>query len=311
MYLYPRLSDTRVGFTSFALFMGAAMSITAFPVLARILTDQNMLQSRLGTVAISCAAVDDLTGWCVLAYIVVLVRAARSTTPMWLTISGLFAFILIMIYGVRRILVRLDVIYRRDRGLSETAIALVVLFLLISAYLTESLGIHVLFGAFLAGAVMPKHEDFVRYMFNKLQVVPVVILLPLFFALTGLRTNIEVMRNAGMWSYCLAIIAVAIGGKLGGSMIASYIAGMPLRDAVGLGILMNTRGLMELVILNIGRDLGVISPALFSMMVFMALITTFMTAPLLHCIQPSRVVVLDSLRVRPQDGKPHVRVAAG
>lgn len=310
LYLYPRLSDNTVSFTSFALFMGSAMSITAFPVLARILTDRNMLHSRLGTVAISCAAVDDVTGWCVLAYIVVLVRAAKDATPVWVTVAGLLVFILVMVCAVRPVLARLATIYQRNRDLSDGLLAAVVLFLLASAYLTEKLGIHVLFGAFLAGAVMPKDEDFVRYIFSKLQFVPVVVLLPLFFALTGLRTSIYVMRGPGMWTYCVAIIAVAIVGKLGGSMIAARITGMPTRDAAGLGILMNTRGLMELVILNIGRDIGVISPALFSMMVLMALITTFMTTPLLEFIYPTRLIVLDSAPIRAQDKKAPMSAAA-
>jgi Kef-type K+ transport system membrane component KefB len=310
IWLYPLLCDNSVGFTSFAMFMGAAMSVTAFPVLARILSDWGMLHTRLGTVAISSAAVDDVTGWCVLAYIVILVRAAKATTPIWVTVAGLLAFIVVMVFGIRRPLARLAIIYERDHELTDGLLAMIVLFVLASAYFMERFGVHVLFGAFLAGAVMPRNEGFVRYIYSKLQFVPAVILLPLFFALTGLRTNIDVIRSLGLWVYCFVIIGVAIAGKLGGCMVAARITGMPARDAVGLGILMNTRGLMELVILNVGRDIGVISPALFSMMVFMALVTTFMTTPLLQCIYPTSRFVSDRVPIRRSEQESRLRATA-
>lgn len=286
LYLYPRLSDDSVTFTNFALFMGAAMSITAFPVLARILAERNMLGSRLGTVAIACAAVDDVTGWCILAYIVVLIRSAHSSTSIWVTVAGLVAFGLIMIYGVRRLLRGYERIYKARGALSENLLALMLLLVLVSALCTEYLGIHLLFGAFLMGAIMPKQKHFVRYVLDRFETVTVTLLLPLFFAFTGLRTNIGLVKGPEMWMYCGLIILVATVGKLGGSTLASWLTGIPLREAAGLGTLMNTRGLMELVILNIGLDIGVISPALFSMMVMMALVTTFMTTPVLGLICP-------------------------
>jgi Kef-type K+ transport system membrane component KefB len=290
IYLYPKLSDDSVAFTSFVLFMGAAMSITAFPVLARILTERDLLQSRLGTVAIACAAVDDVTGWCILAYIVLLIRAAHSATPIWLTVGGLIAFALIMIYGVQRLLRRFATIYRERGELSENVMALMLLLVLCSALCTEWLGLHLLFGAFLMGAIMPKEQKFVRYVLDRFETITVTLLLPLFFAFTGLRTNIGLVKGQEMWLYSGLIILVATVGKLGGSTLASWITGMPLREAAGLGTLMNTRGLMELVILNIGLDIKVISPALFSMMVMMALFTTFMTTPVLELICPDRLI---------------------
>jgi Kef-type K+ transport system membrane component KefB len=296
-YLYPRLSDNSVSFAGFALFLGAAMSITAFPVLARILSDRDMLRGRLGTVAISCAAVDDVTGWCVLAYIMVLVRASQGAASVWLTAAGLLAFILAMVHGAGRLCRRFETVFRARQILSDSMLALMVLFAIASAWITDWLGVHMLFGAFLAGAVMPKSDDFVRSVSGKLQFVPVAVLLPLFFALTGLGTSIGLIRGSAMWFYCGLIIATAIAGKLGGSMIAARLTGMPLRQAAGLGILMNTRGLMELIILAIGRDIGVISPALFSMMVLMALITTFMTTPLLEWVCPKRLIVHQSAAV--------------
>jgi K+:H+ antiporter len=284
LFLYPRLSDDSVSFTSFALFMGSAMSITAFPVLARILSERNMLASRLGTVAIACAAVDDVTGWCILAYIVVLIRSAHSSTSIWMTTAGLGVFGIFMVYGVRPLLRGYERVYKAKGELSENLMAFMVLLVLASALCTEYLGIHLLFGAFLMGAIMPKQRHFVRYVLDRFETITVTLLLPLFFAFTGLRTNIGLVKGPQMWMYCGLIILVATAGKLGGSTLASWLSGMPLREAAGLGTLMNTRGLMELVILNIGLDIGVISPALFSMMVIMALFTTFMTTPVLRLI---------------------------
>jgi Kef-type K+ transport system membrane component KefB len=290
LYLYPRLSDSSVSFTNFALFMGAAMSITAFPVLARILAERNALNSRLGTIAIACAAVDDLTGWCILAYIVALIRAAESPSPFWIRLCGILVFGVAMIYGVRPLLRRFETIYRNRGVLGESMMAFMLLLVLAAALCTEALGIHLLFGAFLIGAIMPKEHDFVRYVLDRFETITVTMLLPLFFAFTGLRTDVGLVKGQQMWIYCGLIILVATVGKLGGSMLASWLAGMGLREATGLGALMNTRGLMALVILDIGLDVKVISPALFSMMVLMSLATTFMTTPILEMICPLRSV---------------------
>ncbi len=291
LYLYPRLSDDSVAFTSFALFMGSAMSVTAFPVLASILIERGLLQSRLGTVAIASAAVDDVTGWCILAYIVVLTRSAHSGTPIWMTIGGIVVFALIMIYGVRRLLGGLEVSYLKYGGLSENRLALMLLLVFGAALCTEWLGLHLLFGAFMMGAIMPKDQKFVKYVLDRFETVTVTLLLPLFFAFTGLRTNIGLVKGREMWMYCGLIVLAATVGKLGGSTLASWLTGMPIREAAGLGTLMNTRGLMELVILDIGLDINVISPALFSMMVIMALITTFMATPLLEWFCPNRILL--------------------
>ena len=301
LYLYPRLSDDSVAFTSFALFMGAAMSITAFPVLARILNERNMLGSRLGTVAISCAAVDDVSGWCILAYIVALIRSSHSGTPIWVTLGGVVGFALLMIYGVQRALKRFLISFEKRDELSENMVAFVIVLALGSALCTEALGIHLLFGSFLMGAVMPKEQKFVRYLIDRFETVTVTLLLPLFFAFTGLRTNITLVKGPEMWLYCALIVLVATAGKLGGSMLASWLTGMSAREAAGLGTLMNTRGLMELVILNIGLDIKVISPALFSMMVTMALITTFMTSPLLELLCPEKLERTAAQSERPRE----------
>jgi Kef-type K+ transport system membrane component KefB len=290
LYLYPRLSDDSVAFTSFALFMGSAMSVTAFPVLARILIERGLLQSRLGTVAIASAAVDDVTGWCILAYIVVLTRSAHSGTSIWMTIGGIVVFALIMIYGVQRLLGGMETSYQKWGGLSENRLAFMLLLVFGAALCTEWLGLHLLFGAFMMGAIMPKEPKFVQYVLDRFETVTVTLLLPLFFAFTGLRTNIALVKGSEMWMYCGLIVLVATVGKLGGSTLASWLTGMPVREAAGLGTLMNTRGLMELVILDIGLDIKVISPALFSMMVIMALVTTFMATPLLEWFCPDRIL---------------------
>jgi len=295
LYLYPRLSDDSVGFIGFALFMGAAMSITAFPVLARILTDRDMMGTRLGSLAIACAAVDDVTGWCILAYIVVVVRSYHRTgTPLWMTLVGLGAFLLLMFYLVQRLLQGFETAFKRRGRLSENAMALMVVVILVSAVATERLGLHLLFGSFLAGVIMPKDRNFVRYILEKLETTTVVVLLPLYFAFTGLRTSVQMIQGGRGWIFCGLIVLVAITGKLGGSMIAARAAGATWREAGGLGTLMNARGLMELVILNVGLDIGVISPTLYSMMVVMALVTTFMTTPLLEWIYPLHMIKRES-----------------
>jgi Kef-type K+ transport system membrane component KefB len=287
-FLYPKLSDDSVGLTSFALFIGAALSITAFPVLARILADRNMLGSRVGTLAIACAAVDDVTGWCILAY--VLIRTQGGSAAPWLMIAGALAFVLGMVYVVKPLLRRFQTAYERNGRLSENAVALLILLVLLSALITERLGIHLVFGAFLVGAVMPKEPGFSRHIQEKFESLTVVLLLPLYFAFSGLRMNLQSIKGGQMWLYCGIIILVAIVGKLVGSTIATRSTGISWRDATAVGILMNARGLLGLVILNIGLDVGVISPVLFSMMVLMALVTTFMASPLLEWVYPSRLI---------------------
>ncbi len=289
VYLYPRLSDQSVSFGSFALFMGAAMSVTAFPVLARILTERNMLRTRVGSVAITCAAVDDVTAWGILAGIIVIVRSSSLELPVWLTLSGLAAFVLVMLFIVRPALRKLAALYDRRDNLTQDLVAIILLVMLASGWITESLGVHALFGAFLAGVVMPRHGELSEELSQKLEAVVVVLLLPLYFALTGLRSSVFLITGAEMWLYGAVIIVLAVVGKLGGSMLSARFNGMSWRESAAVGILMNTRGLVELVILNIGLDLGILSPALFSIMVLMALVTTLMTTPLLRWVYPEGI----------------------
>lgn len=290
LYLYPRLSDASVSFTGFALFMGAAMSVTAFPVLARILTERNLMRTKVGAVTIACAAVDDVTAWSLLAVVVALVRAEAMEVPLWVTFGGTAAYVAAMFLVVRPLLRRLED-YHATRGrLTQDILAGVLLALLASAGLTEWLGIHALFGAFMLGAILPREREFVRELTGKIEDVVVVLFLPLFFASTGLKTSIGLVSGAEMWAFCGLVLLVAVAGKFGGSTLAARLTGLGWREAGALGVLMNTRGLMELVILTIGLEIGVISPALFAMMVLMALVTTFMTTPLLEVIYPARLL---------------------
>jgi Kef-type K+ transport system membrane component KefB len=304
--IYPGLAGPGVSFSPFALFMGAAMSITAFPILARILREQQMIRSRVGTLAIACAAVDDVTGWCLLAYITVFIRAPHSGIPIEWTVAGSLAFAALMIFLVRP---RLEPLGRmcQDESRADRVLAPALLIALLSALVTEALGIHLLFGGFLAGAIMPKEPRFTAYLQGRVEALCLAVLMPLFFALTGLRTNFGALSAGNLWGIFGLITAVAIAGKLGGATAAARLAGFGWRDAAAVGALMNTRGLMELVILNVGLDVGILTPTLFSLMVMMAILTTFMTAPLLRLLRsPS----LERARP-PYDPAPAIRSAPG
>ena len=294
LYLYPRLADDSVRFTHFALFLGTAMSVTAFPVLARILTERNLLRSDVGAMTIACAAVDDVTAWCILAGVSLLVHANGAAVPLWLTVGGSVAYVIVMLWVARKALRRLEINYRARGEMTQDMLAIVLLLLWLSAAVTEWLGIHALFGAFLMGVVMPRSQRFRRVLSEKLHDIAVVLLLPLYFAFTGLRTNIGSLSGTEMGIYFTAIVGIAIAGKFGGATLSARLTGMTWRESGAIGILMNTRGLMELVVLNIGLDLGIISPALFAMMTLMALVTTFLTTPVLEWIYPVRLYWTES-----------------
>jgi Kef-type K+ transport system membrane component KefB len=285
LYLYPRLSSADVRFDSFALFMGAAMSVTAFPVLARILRERGIQQTAIGTLAIACAAVDDVTAWCLLAYIIALVRASGGAHPLWITVGGLTVYLLVMLTVVRRALRGARDRFHGAGRLGDDTLGLLLLALLASAMATEWLGVHLLFGAFFLGVVLPKDAVFVEAVAGRIEALATVLLVPLFFAFTGLRTSVALIRGSGMWMPLALVLLVAVAGKMGGSAVAARLSGVGWRDAWTLGTLLNTRGLMELVILNVGLDLGILSPTLFSMMVVMAVATTLMTAPLLAALR--------------------------
>jgi len=278
--LYTRYAPPGVPFTAFGLFCGIALSITAFPVLARILEDRDLTNTPLGATALTCAAVDDVTAWSILAFVVAITAAGGAMQTLVAIVVLSVAFVALMVGAGRPLLVRLLRAGNTGDTLSKERLALVLLVLLLSALFTELIGIHALFGAFVAGVVMPDHGTFRVDLRGRLESVSSVFLLPIFFVVTGLRTHVGLLNDAGSWAVCLVIIGVATAGKLGGTVAAARWTGLAWRDALALGALMNTRGLMELVALNVGYELGILTPEIFTMMVLMALVTTAMTGPL-------------------------------
>ncbi|HET9635867.1 MAG TPA: cation:proton antiporter [Gemmatimonadaceae bacterium] len=281
LLLYPAIGTNDVGFRAFALFVGAAMSVTAFPVLARLLADRKLTGTRLGALAVACAAVDDVSAWCILAIVVAIARPGVGTSNIWLTLAGSAAFVAAMFVVVRPRLAWLAGRYSTEGRISRELLAAIVMVMLAAAWVTQTLGIHALFGAFVAGVVMPKSPNFVRDAARPFEDVMLVVLLPLFFATTGIRMSLDIFEGAAMWGFFGLVLLVAFAGKLGGSAVASRVAGLSWRESLSLGALMNTRGLMGLIILSVGVDAGVVSQPLFVMMVLMSIITTMATAPLL------------------------------
>ncbi|WP_446876253.1 cation:proton antiporter [Phormidesmis sp. 146-33] len=289
LLLYPLVSSDGVSFTAFALFLGAAMSITAFPVLARIITENNLQNSRLGALALACAAVDDVTAWCLLALAIAVTRT-NSMIEALPTILASVAYITLMATVGRKLLKHLATYYDRVGKLSQSVLAFIYMGVVVSAVTTELIGIHLIFGAFLLGAVMPKNPGLTRELAQKTEDFVLTFLLPIFFAYSGLRTQIGLLNRPILWGLCLLVVLVAIVGKYFGTYVAARVSGIDKRDASALGWLMNTRGLTELIVLNIGLSLGVISPLLFTMLVMMALVTTFMTSPLLEWTYPKQQI---------------------
>lgn len=292
LFLYRSQAPAGVAFSSFALFMGIAMSITAFPVLARILEERGLSKTPLGNASIACAAVDDVTAWCLLAVVVAIARS-NGMAPAFLTIGLALAFVGFMLLVVRP---WVDRTLAKTRLHGRTIMAGTLVFAFAAAWFTEVIGIHALFGAFLAGVVAPPQKAFRAALRERLEVLVSILLLPLFFAFTGLRTQIGLLDDAASWLICAAVIAVAVAGKLGGSTLAARWTGMSWRDSFSIGALMNTRGLMELIVLNIGYDLGILSQKVFAVMVLMALATTFMTGPLLGLVEARKRREEDALQ---------------
>ncbi len=286
LFIFEKYSTSDVPFTPFALFMGVSMSVTAFPVLARILTDRGISKSRLGTIALACAAVDDVTAWCLLAFVVGLVRSQAETIVATLGLTALY--IVFVIFVLRRGVMWLVRYRDRSSTLTNGMLGIVCVTMLVSALVTETIGIHALFGAFLLGAIIPHDSLLAKDLTIRLEQIVIVLFLPTFFAFTGLRTQIGLVETGQDWMFCAAIVLVASLGKLGGTYVAARLTGHDRNESASLGVLMNTRGLMELIVLNVGLDLGVLSKTLFAMMVIMALVTTFATTPILHILERRR-----------------------
>ena len=282
-FVYQHYAPQDIKFLPFALFIGISMSITAFPVLARIIQERNLTKTKLGALVITCAAADDITAWCMLAAVIAIVKAGSFISSIY-TILMAVAYVFLMLKLVKPFLKRMGDIYSNKEGLSKPVVAVFFIILLVSSYATEVIGIHALFGAFMAGVIMPSTTNFRNIFIEKIEDVSMLLLLPLFFVFTGLRTQIGLLNEPHLWQLCGIIILVAVVGKFIGSAIAAKFIGQSWRDSLIIGALMNTRGLMELVVLNIGYDLGVLTPEVFAMMVIMALVTTFMTGPALDLI---------------------------
>lgn len=282
LWLYPRFSSSDVPFTVFAMFMGVSMSVTAFPVLARILTDRGMQKTRMGSIALACAAVDDVTAWCLFALVVSIAAAKPGRVLLTVGLSAVFIFsIFKFVQPAMKWLVQKRA---RDRKTTQGTMVIVFAALLLAALATDAIGIHALFGAFLLGAVIPHDSALARDVTAKINDLVIVLLLPAFFAFTGMRTQIGLLTGAKEWMICGVIILIASLGKFGGSSVAARLTGLPWRQAASLGILMNTRGLMELIVLNVAMDLGALKPMLFAMLVIMAIVTTVATTPVLHLL---------------------------
>ncbi|NBX81461.1 MAG: cation/H(+) antiporter [Flavobacteriales bacterium] len=324
-FIYQSFAPEGIQFLSFGLFLGIAMSITAFPVLARIVQERGLHKTKLGTVVITCAAADDITAWCILAAVIAIVKAGSFVSSLY--IIGMAAlYVLAMIKLVRPFLKRVGDLHNSVENLSKPIVAIFFLTLIISSYATEIIGIHALFGAFMAGAIMPENVKFRNIFIEKVEDVALVLLLPLFFVFTGLRTEIGLLNDPYLWQITGLIIAVAVVGKFLGSALAAKFVGQSWKDSLTIGALMNTRGLMELIVLNIGFDLGVLSPKIFAMMVIMALVTTFMTGPTLDFINwifkskekevPKEISEISKYKIlisfgNPERGKLLLRIAHG
>lgn len=283
-YLYHGYAAPGANSTGFALFMGIAMSITAFPVLARILRERGLETSRLGIIALSCAAADDVAAWCILAAITAIIQS-RGMSGFGLTIMLCAAYVALMIFAIRPLVRQLLLKASPEGGMSRQLIPALLGGMLASAWVAQVIGIHSLFGAFLFGLIIPVEWPYRRAFVARVEDVAGTLLLPVFFVITGLRTQIGALHSVADWWICLMIIAVAVAGKLGGATLAARATGESWKDAFALGALMNTRGLMQLIVLNIGYDLGILSPAIFTMMVIMAIVTTAMTAPALRWVK--------------------------
>jgi Kef-type K+ transport system membrane component KefB len=293
-WLYPRYAEAGGSFPAFALFIGVSMSVTAFPVLARILKDRQLQLVPLGVTALAAASIGDVTAWALLAVVVAVARA--DAAGLWTTALGIVAYLAVMFGIVRPLLARLTTeVERRDAPLPRTALATVFVGLIASAAATDAIGIHPLFGAFLFGALIPLDSRLGQQLRARVEDIVLVLFLPAFFAYTGLQTKIGLVSGAQDWAVCVAIVALATVGKVGGGFVAARVSGHDTREAAAIGVLLNTRGLMELVVLGVGLQLGVIGPKLYAMFVVMALATTLATSPILAMILGRSVVAPDGL----------------
>ena len=274
-FLYPQFAGSKANLLSFMLLVGTAMAITAFPVLARILDERGMLATRIGVLALICAAIDDVVGWCLLAFVIAFIHATGAASVA-MTIALLGLFVAIMLGVVRPLL------FFADRHLKSkpALMVLTMVLLLSSAYATNAMGIHPVFGAFMMGIILPRRTVYIEQV-HYIDQVNTLLFLPLYFVYNGLHTHIGLINSPALWLLCALVLAVACLGKMLGGSLSLKVLGESWKESLTLGTLMNTRGLVELIVLNIGLDLGVISPTFFAMLVIMTVVTTMMTPALL------------------------------
>ncbi len=314
-YLEPNHAGQPVPELGFLLFMGVAMAITAIPVLGRIMIELGIIRTRIGALTISAAAVDDASGWILLATIASIVRAEFQFWHTVAMIAETLGFFLAMVVVVRPPLKRFlrSAIERGQGDLGPSSLSVVYAAVFLSALATNLIGIFAIFGAFMLGTVLSDEPQLREIMGRHLRNFLTVIFLPIFFTYTGLRTDVGTLHTAWHWLAFLAVLACAVGGKLGGCGLAAWLGGQSPREAFCIGAMMNTRGLMELVVINLGRDLGVVPDSVFCMLVFMALATTVMTTPLLLWamkgteLEPhvARSGFLSGSAGRDENGRPH------
>lgn len=303
-FVYDNYADRSIPFLSFSLFIGIAMSITAFPVLARIIQEKGLTKTHLGSISLASAANGDITAWCLLAVVVAIAQAGTMLSAVYNILFSVL-YLLAMFFIVRPFMRMIGQVYHNKEVIDKGLVAFIFITLLISAYLTEILGLHALFGAFVAGVVMPENIKFRKIMAEKVEDVSLSLFLPLFFASTGLHTQIGLLNTPGLWGLCLIFILVAIAGKFGGATLSARIVGENWKNSLYIGALMNTRGLMELIVLTIGYEMGILSPTIFVMLVIMTLVTTFMTAPLISFIKfcfRTRDKIIEQKRATQQEG---------
>ena len=279
-----RFAPQGIGNVPFVLFLGTAMSITAFPVLARILEERKLSATSLGATAILCAAFDDLSAWFLLAITLTLVNVKQAEVSLWVRFASLAAYLLFM-FAIVRPLTAWAARRWRQKPFSYDVLAIALICLLLSAAFTDWAGVHPLFGAFIAGVCFPRIDAWRTALRNQTDMLTSALLLPLFFAVTGLKTRLDLLNTINLWAWAAVITMAAIGGKIGGAVLAARWSGQGWRESFGLGVLLNTRGLVELVVLNIAYNAGAFSPALFTMLVLMALVTTMCTTPLLNLLK--------------------------
>lgn len=298
LWLYDAYKGPNTNFLAFALFMGISMSITAFPVLARIIQERKLFRTAIGSVGITAAAVDDVSAWCGLAIIVALSKASSPAQALW-TVALVAVFVAIAFLAVKPWIEKI-IAKAGPEGAAFGPMFAALICALAFSLITQVIGIHSFFGAFVAGLIIPASPNLRQVLHDRLYYVSSLILVPVFFAFTGLRTQVGLLSSAEDWKWCGLLFSIAVVGKLGGSMLAARISGQSWRDAAGLGALMNTRGLVELIALNVGLDLGVLSPKVFAMLVLMALTTTLMTGPLLSLLRISPEILDPAITKMPE-----------